>query len=147
MNAEQIEADIRKKVQQAMADAAYDIAFDIQAAYESSIEAFYNDFSPSYYNRTYATYTGSDSAENYSKNIKVTDKDFRAGIHVGSEFVQADYKDPIDYVFSRTYEEGIHGTSRNGVMSPSSKILMDNAFKNIKSNLGSYVRASLSKYL
>ena len=158
----QIERDMRERVEKALEKIAYDIAFDIEAAYESAIDAFYNDYpkkgvEPKYYNRNYFTYTGSNAYDdihtnfNFFKEKRVKKRGhniigFQAGIRVSSDFVDGSYKDPTDYVFNRTFVEGIHGTKRVKVMSPTPKKLMDDSFEGIRENLDSYMK-NIWKYL
>ena len=147
MTAEEIEAKVREKVRLAMKDAAYEVSFEIESAYESAIDAFYNSYTPRSYYRNYYTYTGSDSCNNYSKNIEWNDEEFKAGIKVSGDFVKGSYKDPTDYVFNRSYFYGIHGTIRTGgVMVVPPERLMQMSFDGIKENLGTYVNKSLKKY-
>ena len=158
MDAKRIERDMRKRVENALGKIAYDIAFDIEAAYESAIDAFYNSYTPRYYDRNYYTYTASDSYDNISSNLnfmkekRVKKKGhktigFESGIRVSSEFMQGSYKDPTDYVFNRTYHYGIHGTIKTGgVMIVPPERLMQMSFEGIKANLGSYMK-NIGKYL
>ena len=148
MNAKEIESDMKEKVKLCLSDAAYEISFEIEKAYESAIDAFYASYTPRLYDRSYSTYEGSDSHSNYKKHIPET-KDMKeigniieatAGIKVSSEYVNAPYKDPIDYVFERTYLRGIHGTiGTGGIMGVPPEKIMSVAFEEIKSNLGFYV--------
>ena len=145
MTAKEIEADIVNKIVAAMHDAAYDIAFDIESAYESAIDAFYASYTPRVYSRSYSTYEGSDSHNNYKNHIKVNRNgnivEATTGIKVSSEYVNASYKDPTEYVFERTYYSGIHGTiATGGIMVVPPERLMSLSFEGIKSNLDTYVR-------
>lgn len=150
-NIDKICNDIRKKVELALKDAAYEIAFEIESAYEISVDGFYNSYTPKSYIRNYYTYTGSDSYNNISKNIKESQSGdltiYEMGIKVSGDYVQGEYKDPTPYVFNRSYFEGIHGTRSIGVMEIPPDTTMQMYFKGIKGNLGEYVNKSLKKYL
>ena len=145
MTAKEIEDNIIKKVAESLSDAAYEISFDIESAYESAIDAFYASYTPRVYNRSYSTYEGSDSHSNYKKHIEPKRVgnviETEAGIKVSSEFINAPYKDPVGYVFERTYFSGIHGTTgTGGIMSVSPERIMALSFDEIKNKLGTYVK-------
>ena len=158
MNANKIKSDVRKKLDKALEEIAYEITFDIEAAYESAIDAFYSSYTPRVYERNYYLYTGSDSCNNIAggDNIKREKRikkkgnkttGFEAGIHVSGDFVQGSYKDPVPYVFERSYYYGIHGTiGTGGVMPVPPERLMQMSFEGIKNNLGSYMK-NIGKYL
>ena len=147
MTAEEIESKVREKVRLATKDAAYEIAFEIESAYESAIDAFYASYTPRYYDRNYYTYTGSDSCNDISKNIEWDDEGFKTGIRVSSKFVNGGYKDPVDYVFNRSYYYGIHGTIKTGgVMTVPPERLMQMSFEGIKADLKTYIDKSFKKY-
>lgn len=140
MTAEEIRETVKAKVEAALKEAAYEISFEIQAAYDSAIDAFYNSYAPHVYNRNYYTYTGSDSCNDYSRHVKPIDGGIQAGIKVSGDYVDGAYKDPVGYVFNRTYHYGIHGTIRTGgVMTVPPERLMQMSFEGIKANLGKYV--------
>lgn len=143
MTAEEIDKVIDETIKKVMNEAAYELAFEIESAYESAIDAFYRSYTPRFYDRNYYTYTGSDSYDNYSKHIQITDKYFITGITVSSEHVQGTYKDPTDYVFERSYYSGIHGTiATGGIMVVPPERLMQMSFEGIIENLDYY----FSKY-
>ena len=151
-NIDKIRNDVRKRVELALKDAAYEIAFEIESAYEKSVKGFYDSYIPNSYIRNYYTYTGSDSYDDTSKNIKESQSGnltiYETGIKVSGDYVQGGYKDPTPYVFNRSYFEGIHGTvETGGVMTIPPDTTMQMYFKGIKGNLGKYVNKSLKKYL
>ena len=158
MDANKIQSIVRAKVDKALEEIAYDIAFDIESAYESAIDAFYSSYTPRIYDRNYYLYTGSDSYDNISGNFNFEKQKrvkrkghktigFEAGIHVSGDFVQGSYKDPVPYVFERSYYYGIHGTiATGGVMPVPPERLMQMSFEGIKANLGAYMK-NIGKYL
>jgi hypothetical protein len=92
---------------------------EIETAYESAINKFYADYTPSLYDRTYSTYAASDHYMDKG-NVITSGNDLIAGITVASDNIPGEpyYKywgkhkgRPMNknYVFSRTYEKGIHG--------------------------------------
>lgn len=128
-----IKRQVHKKILNAAPTIAYEIAFEIQSHYDDCIQLFYKDYDPKFYNRTYNTYYASDGAEDVSKCYQIIDGGdkvtIRAGIQVGWFFMNDWYlHDSPEYVFPRTWELGIHGTSSIKVMSPSPKERMDKWF-------------------
>ncbi len=98
--------------------------------YSKVIEDFYDDYDPDYYDRTFSTYqaglivphptryidspvartkTSSASTKNgFAKKISMSvTSDNMNPIRTRSN----QYRQPIDYVFNRTFEQGIHGYS------------------------------------
>lgn len=137
-----------------------ELTYQIEAAYESTIDEFYKDYSPNngdpwYYDRTYSTYLASDGYDNLFSYETHPDV-YVAGINVSPDNIYGKpYAYPADYVFGRTFEKGIHGINRNDVikmnkertkdnrinikrvptnMNPSPKKIMDKKFRNIQKN-------------
>lgn len=127
--------EIKKRIGSVVDDIGYDIAEQIQIKWDNCVDAFYNDWNPIYYDRTYSTYMASDGEDGVSNNysVKETDSGFEitAGINIDSSRLGTPYKDPTDYVFQRTWEEGIHGTQFHSIkVKP--KELMDKWFEEYK---------------
>lgn len=146
--------DVTKKYNKAVKDMAVEVAYKIEAAYESAIEAFYNDYpDPIYYDRTYSTYLGSNAYDDvYNYGIQQFGNSYFAGINVSSSNIPGNpYRAYKGWVFDRTFEQGIHGINRNDLikmnkprskddhikrkviknMTPPPRVLMDKAFKEL----------------
>ncbi len=117
----------------------YDLVEAIQIKYDHCVDAFYKSFTPAYYDRTYNTYSASDGEHGVSSLFDVQDSGdtiyITAGITLDSNRLQPWYDDPTDYVFSRTWERGIHGTiETGGQMGEPPKAMMDKWFKDFQSS-------------
>lgn len=106
--------EIKRRVKTVIDDIGYDIAEKIQIQWDNCVDAFYNDYDPLYYDRTYSTYLASDGEDGVSEkySIEETDSGFiiTAGITVDDSRLGEPYNDKTPYVFQRTWEMGIHGT-------------------------------------
>lgn len=126
---------IEKALSDAMDDFAEEIGTQIEIEYERAIEAFYDDYEPSWYERTYTTYSGSTGFESISKTVEKNDTGYLVGIDVGARFIKNDpYFDGAEWVFPRTFKKGIHGTEEIKVMKPTPLSLMKKGFKRINNN-------------
>lgn len=106
---EMIRADIEKKFNSAVKEMAEEMNFQIESAYESVIQKFYDEYTPRSYERTYSTYLGSDKYDNLFGFTPVDDG-YEVGVRVGDENIPGNpYRAEKDWVFRRTFEEGIHG--------------------------------------
>jgi hypothetical protein len=106
---EAIKADIEQKYNMALKEFAGEMTSLIEASYESVIQQFYDDYEPRWYKRTGYTYYGSDRFDDPFHTSIITGG-FESGIHVGPEFYPDDpYRASKDWVFPRTFKEGIHG--------------------------------------
>ncbi len=123
--------EIKSRVMSVADDIGMEIAEKIQGQFDTCVDAFYKHYKkPLYYDRFYNTYEASDGEEGVSSHyhIKQTKNGIQisAGITVDSSFLYDDaYKDGVEYVFPRTWEQGIHGTKAITPMSPSPKEKMD----------------------
>ncbi len=161
-------------IQEGIKKASEKIAFDIQGNYEHFIQMFYDDYEPNSYNRTLNTFFGSDGTS-LDKMINDIKNGYIVGIAVSSDNIPGDpYSADKDWVFDRTYYEGIHGftpteykdwSNRDTVsqpmanaskiptqMKPSPSVLMNKWFNNykkkdVKNIVNSCINESLSKYL
>lgn len=110
---EKIIKDIKKKYNKALQDFAEDVALNIEKAYESAIDAFYADYNPLWYDRTYSSYMGS-SAGTFGifdpMNFQQGDNSYTVGTTISPEFIHGKpYRADTDWVFERTFVKGIHG--------------------------------------
>lgn len=142
MTAEEIEKKIRERLPSLMEMAAYDAAFEIEGAYEKSIDKFYEYQTKGTYNRGYNLYLGSNIHDNISKGYLLSNDglSFRAGITVSSVGLGEPYSDPADYVFEGAYSRGIHGTTETGGVGVAPKNIMNEWFEGFKNNLDSFMR-------
>ena len=122
---------IEKGLKKALKETAEDVLFEIEEAYEKTIDEFYEDYGPNngepwWYKRTHSTYLGSSGYEDLydSRNFRTVGNDnYRVGINVSSDNIPGNpYKSKWrpeeggqkrsvdkDWVFRRTFDEGIHG--------------------------------------
>lgn len=106
---EDIRVDIESKFNMAVADMAADLTFQIQSAYETVIQSFYDDYTPRWYQRTYSTYEASDHADDPFKYTPISGG-AEAGILVDPSFITGKpYRADTAWVFDRTFGKGIHG--------------------------------------
>ena len=129
--------DVARKATEQIAE---EVATRIEIAYERCIEEFYNDYpNPMYYDRTFSTYYASpafgdfrygDEAHGFGvmwkkKNnqiIKKNKKGYLAGIVVDPKNIPGnpyDGRKPkafTSWVFTRTFEQGIHGLTPEEVL-------------------------------
>lgn len=131
--------DIKSRVMSVADDIGNDIAEAIQVKFDHCVDAFYNDFDPVYYDRTFNTYSASNGENGVSSLYEVHDNgtgvSITAGINIDSSRLGDFYKDGVDYVFPRTWEQGIHGTiDTGGQMKQSPKSMMDQWFEGFKNS-------------
>lgn len=160
-----IENDIKKKFNKAISEMADEVTFQIDSAYETVIDKFYNDYTPKWYDRTYSTY---EAARPLYDFMHIGDS-YWAGIQVDSANILSanPYKMPKNWVFDRTFYKGVHGITASEVrswnrgrhrteeirikapkqMRPTPKALMDKEFKNItsKKNMDKFLNEAISK--
>ena len=106
---EVMKKDIEKRFSEALEEMAEELTFQIEASYESVIQSFYEDYTPRVYERTYSTYEASDRYDD-PFGFTPTSDGYESGIHVGPENIPGQpYHATKEWVFPRTFEEGIHG--------------------------------------
>lgn len=106
---EDMRLDIEDKVNMAMIEMAADMTYAIESAYESVIQSFYDDYNPRWYRRTYSTYEASNKINNPFGFSPISDG-FESGIIVDSANIPGNpYRADKDWVFDRTFGQGIHG--------------------------------------
>lgn len=110
--------DFKPAIRKALKETAEELAFEIENAYEKAIDAFYDDYDPRSYDRTYSTYLASTGYNDpfSPKNVREDGEDsYLAGIHVSARYMpKKPYRAKNKFwVFQRTYEKGIHGVNRN----------------------------------
>lgn len=158
---EDAKADVYKKIKPKLEELMADIAVELEKNYESFISKWYSDGpigrpgAPKYYDRTFDLYYGSSGYGNgigdtgsfgglgNSSLVTETDDGFygEASIVVTSYFLHGYYKDPVDYVFNRSWASGIHGTIGTGGQTKPPKDMMDKWFKGFKSTIHRFIRS------
>ena len=91
---------------------AKQIANDLRQEYSNAIWKFYKHYKPRMYQRSFETLFANNlyrARGDYRKITKWQDDGFIIKFSVGSEFIQEPYEDDNEYVFNRTFEQGIHG--------------------------------------
>ena len=154
---DEILKDQIKRKNEAMREIAEKVARQIEDGYKSAIDAFYKDYEPEYYDRTYETYRGSSGYDNLYGGIQQFGDLFYTGINVSSSNIPGNpYRAYKGWVFDRTFYHGIHGLNRNDIirmnknykkgdvrvqmrapknMTPPPEKLMDKEFKLLKKQL------------
>ena len=135
--------DIKSKYKRAITNALTTYTEEIQEAYKNSIQRFYahkafkyrdrqtkkivHTNHPKRYKRTFSTFEASrmyGKSSGYYK--KISDDTYEAGIIVSAEYISGNpYRANTEFVFNRTFEEGIHGY-RNAYMGGVSERYDDN---------------------
>ena len=93
-----------------------EVGRQLEIAYGRCIDRFYADYPfTRVYNRTFSLYAGSDTWDNPLKNKKKINKQkYSISVNVSADYLTDNiggnpYSSPVDYVFERAYEQGIHG--------------------------------------
>ena len=104
---------------QAIKDTAIELNYQLAKSYNLSIEAFYDDYDPKYYERTGSLFDGSNLTKSglisgYNKhNIENPFKNkngYCAEIKVNGNYIHNNpYRADTDWVFERSFIKGIHG--------------------------------------
>lgn len=134
--------DIKNNIRNALPIIAYEIGDKMFKQYVNCVEAFYEDKdeTDNYY-RTYSTYLGSSISYSYgesstgslrSKDGETTTFSAHITMHVDPSYLGNPYKDPTDYVFDRTWSQGIHGTLYNPKMSRPPQLRFEEWFNSFK---------------
>ena len=116
--------DFKKKYNKAVKEFAQEIAHEIERAYESVIDMFYEDYDPLYYRRTYSTYLASTGYNHLYEpwNFQHIGDSYFVGINVdGSNIPGNPYRAYKHWVFDRTFYKGIHGINRNDLIKMNKK--------------------------
>ena len=111
-------------------DFAEEVSFEIESAYEHTIDLFYEDYGPNdgkpwFYDRTESTYLASNGYDNPFSPINVQQfgDSFFSGIGVSASNIPGNpYKIYKDWVFYRTFYKGIHGITKKEVNTRNEKI-------------------------
>jgi len=107
--------NVKQQFKKATKEMAEQMTYVIERAYEGAIESFYKDYYPKWYRRTYSTYLGSNRAEDlfgYYHRGSV----YESGIYVDPMFIPGKpYRADVDWVFDRTFSQGIHGFTLHDV--------------------------------
>lgn len=116
----------------AVGEAAQELTFEIQEAYEKSVDEFYKAYNPCLYKRTENTYRASDHFNQswVEKESQKTSYGYLAGITISSNYIKPNggeeyigglmsiherYDDVMDFVFGRSFKKGIHGFNSHDV--------------------------------
>lgn len=109
---DRIRENIERRYKKAVLAVAEEVTAQIQTAYVSAVAKFYAEFTPNSYNRTFSTFTASDHYPSLN-TAPPYDNGFEAGIRVGPENIDGNpYRADKEWVFERTFVEGIHGYTR-----------------------------------
>lgn len=130
--------DITEKFNEAVEEMASEMTFQIEHAYEETIDEFYEDYDPVSYDRTYSTYLASTGYDNATTPLMHVGDAYFAGIGVnGSNIPGQPYEMPKHWVFDRTFYKGIHGINRNDVFKMNKDRTRDNriTIKNVPTNM------------
>ena len=110
--------EIKKQFKTALKETTIQLNEVLEYMYENAIEAFYESMTPKYYNRTGSTFYGSDLYDNENKisNPVIIGNEYIAQVTVspsnipGQPYYKGNQNRPDkNWVFERTYIEGIHG--------------------------------------
>ena len=113
-----LEREIKKNFKKALKDTTIQLNEVLEYMYENAIEAFYDSMTPKYYSRTGATFYGSNLYNNETRiyNPVINNNEYIAEVTVspnnipGQPYAKGRKNRPDkDWVFERTYIEGIHG--------------------------------------
>lgn len=131
--------NLEKVANEIVEDMAYEISFAVLKQYNHVIDMFYADYPPSgkklSYRRTYSTYEAAHNHDDVSMGVSYVPGGFEAGVRISSENIKGEpYLGNMstETVFLRTFQYGIHGYSRFGVMNPTPKMFMDDWWKSFK---------------
>lgn len=114
---DEIKADIEKKYKKDLEEFAAEMSYQVEAAYESVVQSFYDDYGPNngepwYYKRTYSTYKFSDHYDDEFAFTPFGDE-YEYGITANTDNVSGNpYRADKNWVFERTFGQGIHGFFR-----------------------------------
>lgn len=144
-----IQKDIEKKFKNYLEDFAGEMTFQIQSAYESVIDSFYAEYTPSSYRRTFSTYKASDKWNDLLGFTPVSDG-YEAGITVDHENIPGKpYRADTHWVFTRTFAEGIHGFTKAEYSKWKEKrefdIKIEYSLNGAKGGLNAYMQANRNK--
>ena len=99
---------------EATKEIAEEVTVRLEIGYEKCIEEFYKDYrNPRYYDRTYSTFyasTGFGDMAIWKRCVKKNNRGYISGIIVdSSNITEEPYRAETEWVFERTFNEGIHG--------------------------------------
>lgn len=114
--------ELEKRLGKAIHEVGKEVGKEIRVAYYHAIDAFYGGYDPRKYHRTLSTYDANSykSDGDYKRTGKLS---CWAGIIVDSQYMGEPYHkshgwDPsADFIFHRTFYEGIHGFTNAEVIS------------------------------
>lgn len=106
---------LKKNLDKALRIVAEETGEKIQVAYVSTIQAFYGEYGPASYDRTYSTFKASSGYGGKPVFKKTGEMMYESGITLNPGFMGDPYRkkhgwDPsADFIFDRTFNKGIHG--------------------------------------
>lgn len=118
MTGEELQAIVEAKIRDRIQGAAQEIIDEAHTQYMYAVDAFYGEYDPIYYNRSYGLH---NAGEDHYVN---TGLGFEAGIKADSSKFSGTTHDSPEYVFTGAFGMGIHGTSKIYVSSESSDAYM-----------------------
>lgn len=118
-----IEKQIRKVADNTLCDMAQKLGFDIEEAYEQTIEEFYSHYSPKYYDRTGGLLRASSGYKNQELRYWGGKGEYFAGIFVDPSYIPNNQYRPkpqypyitTTWIFNRAFDLGIHGFNKADV--------------------------------
>lgn len=124
---EELLKNINKCIRRTRNEVAKQVVNDIRQEYRTVIWKFYKHYKPRMYQRSYETLFASNiyrAGGDYRKITTWKDGEFIVKFSVGAEYIRESYEDPTEWVFQRTFEQGIHGwkpLTVSGIMSGKQK--------------------------
>lgn len=122
------------EVDSAIGKAAKEVGDKIQKAYNESVDDFYDSYQPSSYIRTLSTYKGSSAARGHRTHRKLGSMRHEAGITVDASYIGGNpytkhpkhgWDPSVDFIFNRTFFEGIHGFNRGTIIKRNKRLPYD----------------------
>lgn len=129
--------EIVEYAQKVCAKTASLIADEMSKTAKYAIDAFYNDYTPSYYKRHYYNFNKNSYKRFYQNRHG---KKFVGGIELTPENMDDIYKYPTEAVYHFVYDYGYHGLPLNNtpVMSPTPMEILLDKKEEIVNNLDRY---------
>ena len=144
-----IREDVEKRFRNYLEEFTGEMTFQIESAYESVIDSFYAEYTPSSYRRTFSTYKASDRWNDVLGFTPVSDG-YEGGITVDSENIPGmPYRADTHWVFTRTFKEGIHGFTRAEYSKWKEKrefdLKIEYSLNGVKGGLNAYLQSNRNK--
>lgn len=110
-----LKAKIDKAIAETIESSRKKIVERIESQWESCIDQFYSSYNPTIlYHRTRSTYRASEAYGDLGNHTfnPIGDNAAEIGIRIDSENIGDPYHADPEWVFTRTFEKGIHGFTR-----------------------------------